>query len=129
MKSKHLVLASLLYFTLFCGLARCAEPPSNQVWVAIRVVDKGVGQAPTEYYGTMERKVFVGMLNTTVPSGFLELEHVAVMLNGRLTPMSEEAENGAKYGYGDVAYFRVETVLRIVLLSDEFPKEHSLKSN
>jgi len=127
MKLKHLILIPLLYLTFLGGLPCLAKGVPDDVWVAIRVVDRGVGQPADEYYGTIDKKIFVGMLNTTVPSGFLELEHVAWMENGQIVGISQSKADGMVYGYGDIAYFRVETVLGIIVLDDDFVKEHLLE--
>jgi hypothetical protein len=127
MKSKHLVVVSLVYFNFLGGLSCWAQAAADDVWVAIRVVDNGVAQPTTEYYGTIDEKTLASLSNLPVGIGFLKLQHVSWMDNGQIVAISRAKPDGIDYGYGDVAYFRIDTMLRIIVLDDTFVKQHSLE--
>jgi hypothetical protein len=76
----------------------------------------------------VEKKVFQAMLASPNPTGFLKLNHVAWLANGKITPLADPGNSsGANFGYGDVMYFRIDTIFRIVSLNDAFVKEYFLK--
>jgi hypothetical protein len=124
---KIALLCFLCLVTMTCGSASFADEGADEVWVEIRVADRGLGQGLINYYGSMDRKEFVGMMNTTVLAGFVKLNHVAWREKGNILSLSQQNGDGLNYGYSDVAYFRVETIYRIVTLTDAFVKEHFSK--
>ena len=124
MKLKHLVLVSLLCFVFPGGMSCRAQGAPDDVWVAVRVVDAEAGQAPIEYYGTISEKEIDWFSSNTSTVGFLKLQHVAWMEDGQVIPISHPGEDGRDYGYGDVTYLRIDTVLRIIVLNDAFVKAH-----
>jgi hypothetical protein len=126
MKTKHLVAVALCYFTILAPLPSWAQAPDH-VWVVVRVVDAEAGQAPIEYYGSIDPKEIDTFSTNTSTVAFLKLQHVAWMEDGQLVPISHPGADGRDYGYGDIAYLRVDTVVRIILLNDAFVKEHSLE--
>jgi hypothetical protein len=123
------LLAGSFFLLLLCGAKSFGQPVPDEVWVAIRVIDKGPAQLGSEYYGSVEKKVFQAMLASTNPTGFLKLNHVAWLSNGKIVPLADPSNSGgANFGYGDVVYFRIDTIFRIVSLNDTFVKENFLKS-
>jgi hypothetical protein len=127
MKSRFTILATFTSF--FClSLLSAAQEPSAEMWVAIAATIRGLGESPVEYYGALDRKVFEETLTRTMPSGFLKLTHVAWFEGGQLKRLTESTEAGTTRGYGDVMYFRVETVTRIVELDNGFVKKYMLQT-
>lgn len=104
------------------------ETASGEVWVAIRVADRGTGQSGAEYYGSVDRKDLLAAVSAPVAGSFLKLSHASWLLNGKLSLLSDASYNGVNFDYGNVVYFRVDTILRIVELSDSFAKDHAPKS-
>ena len=127
---KHFLLLFLVLFalTLFPIANAVAAPDAasgqDLVWVAIRASDKGLNQPGLEYYGSVERKAFNTAVTSPVPTGFLKLTHASWLSDGKLVAVSESSYNGNSYGYKDVVYIRMDTIFRIIELSDEFTKTH-----
>jgi len=126
MKLKHLVVVSLFYFAFLGGVPCWAQAATDDVWVAVRVVDAEAGQPAIEYYGTLEPKEFDWFSTNTSTVAFLKLQHVAWMEDGQIVPISRPGADGRDYGYGDVTYLRVDTVVRIIVLNNAFVKAHLL---
>jgi hypothetical protein len=128
MNSKHLTTVTIVWLlSLSSPVAAIAAPNPDEVWVAIRVLEKGAIQPAGEYYGALDKKVFEETLERTMPSGFLKLRHVAWLENGHIIRLAEPA-GGVDYGYGDAMYIRVESVLRIIELDEKFVKERLIRS-
>ena len=125
MKSKYL---AAVFFSLFvfCAVSArsFAESASDEVWITVRVADKGVGAGVSEYYGTVNKKGFADMVNAATPKGFLRLSHAAWMGSGGIVRLRDAKENGNAYGYSDVMYLRADTVLRMIKMDESFAKEH-----
>lgn len=127
MKPKRLVVLSLFCLAFLVGGPCWAQSSTDDVWVAVRVVDAEAGQGAIEHYGTISAKEFDWFSNNTSPVGFLKLQHVAWMEDGQIVPISHLGADGKDYGYGDIAYLRIDTVVRIILLNDAFVKAHFLE--
>jgi hypothetical protein len=128
MNSTHLTAITVVWLLAFSSpVLSIAAPNPDEVWVAIRVLEKGAIQPAGEYYGALDKKVFEETLERTMPSGFLKLRHVAWLENGRIVRLAEPT-GGVEYGYGDVMYIRVESVLRIIELDEKFVKERLIRS-
>ena len=125
MKSSAALLTAFTFTVLIQPLS-FAEEPTGEIWVAIDATLKGIGTPPVEFYGALDRKVFEETLSRTMPSGFLKLTHAAWMEGGKVRRLAETTEDGVSRGYGDVMYFRVETVTRIVELDKGFVKKQML---
>ena len=91
------------------------EPSPDFVWVAVRVSD-GSTNLP-EYRGRMNVDVFRQITMNELTHGWFALESVTWEANRQDVPQSVV---GAEWGYGDVTFFRVESLCRIIMLSDSF---------
>jgi hypothetical protein len=88
------------------------------VWVAARVVDGG--GSIREYRGRMDVDVFRQITMNELTTGWFALESVIWERDREDVPQNVVGEN---WGYGDVTYFRIENLIRIILLSDAFVRK------
>ncbi len=119
---KHI---STIFFCLLLTafpVTMLARESARRVWVAIRTVDRGVGQPTEEYYGTVDKDVLSGILDYSVRKGFVELREVSWHQKGKLYATDAPDSTGMKWGYSRTMYVRVETINRIFLLSKDFGK-------
>jgi hypothetical protein len=54
----------------------------------------------------------------------LKLNHVEVITDGKLVPLSEANYQGTPFGYGGTIYIRIDTIFRIVELDDTYVKQN-----
>jgi hypothetical protein len=83
------------------------------VWVAVRVADGSGSYA--EYRGQMAVEVFRRITINEMATGWFALESVVWERDREDLPQSVA---GRVRGYGDISYFRVENLARIILLAD-----------
>jgi hypothetical protein len=87
----------------------------DYVWVAVRVIEPS-GQMP-EFRGRLAMNVFDRIISNEMTAGWFALESVRCDQDGRDIPQKEA---GKIWGYGEVSFFRVENLARIILLSDGY---------
>jgi len=114
---KHLIIYAIIGTFISSSLNAA---PSEDVWVAVRIIDKGVGQGTSEYYGTIDKTLFATLTKTVNLIGFIEMNNVGTLYNDKYITLKEEVLNGKEYGYSNKMYFRAETLVRIIPLDPEF---------
>jgi hypothetical protein len=99
------------------------EKDADQTWVAISLFD-GRRNAAVEYYGKIETKVLDSIINHSTSNGFFKLESSCWLDNDKnIHQMKNEAQSERLLGYSNTAFFRVEVIIRIILLEPSFVKD------
>jgi hypothetical protein len=92
---------------------------TDSVWVAIRVEDGS--RCTVEYRGRIDAAVFEKITTSELTSGWLRLDDV-IWEKERLDVRQDDY--GSFWGYGNTSFYRVESLSRIILLSDDFVRTH-----
>lgn len=88
---------------------------NRHVWVAVRVAD-GINDA-AEYRGRIDADVFEQITSNELTSGWFRLDSILWERDRADVPQSEA---GQAWGYSNTSFFRIESLARIVVLSDAF---------
>jgi len=124
MNVNRFILLLFLCFAFPGPLVSYSQTPPDDAFVAIRFSDGADAQAIEEYYGSVDRKALAALQGNVTPNAFLKLNHVEVITDGKLVPLSEANYQGTPFGYGGTIYIRIDTIFRIVELDDTYVKQN-----
>ena len=96
---------------------------SNTIWVAVSVIES---IESGEYLGRISRSDLDALETNERTTGFVKLEQVGWIDSDSATGIhwlsKTEDKDIGDYGYGDIAYLRIERISRIIPLKQEFVK-------
>ncbi len=90
-------------------------PTQDHVWIAARLESVS---GESEYYGRLEAMVFQAVTANELTEGWFRLNSVHWQSGDG--DLESQTEAGRQWGYSDVAYFRVESLIRLIILTDDF---------
>ena len=104
-------------------LASGNDKDTDKTWVAISLFD-GRRNMAVEYYGKIDTQVFDDIKNRSITNGFFKLESSCWFDNEKhVQQLKNETQAGQLLGYSNTAFFRVEVIIRIILLDPSFVKD------
>lgn len=111
---KNIILL-ILYCTFIVGCAHFSNvsPAQNDIWVALSY-DRG--GSTEEISAKLEKSIFNKITSGTVNRGWLEIDTAYWTKCGKKIPAVYE---GAEWGYGNKYIIKIESIKRIVPLSDQ----------
>ncbi len=105
---------------LLMSLSHQAFAFKDNIWVALLIKD----HAPnvTEYYGQLNHQAFWDIITNKQREGFIRLESAFIIQeSGKILPLEEVSfKGGTRIGYGQDAFFLVDSVHRLIPLDDAF---------
>ncbi len=126
MKAALILLTSCLVISVgvIAWLLQESSEEKGDVFIAVRVADRGAGQPDEEYYGEIEKRALLDLRHADTATRFIRLTNAYWLINGKQVPISEANANGIKYGYANTVYLRLASVYRIIELQPLVQQPH-----
>ena len=93
----------------------------DEIWVSLLVYEGSNQELSVEYFGRMDRQTFESITANNFVQGFFKLTSIGwVDEREGWVRLSDSHVRNTRFGYTQVAYFRVENIFRIVMLDESY---------